>query len=376
MNMKTGKKFRWMAIALSALGASLAVPAALAAGTASSTAINNRATVNYSVGGVAQGAIESSPTGNSTATGSDTTFVVDNKILHTVNEFSGNATIAGPGAANQVAAYTVTNTGNTAQGYLLAATNETGSVVFGQADNTNVNNLRVFVDANGNGAYDAGTDIATNIATLAPDASVRVFVLADLPLTVTNGQYANVQLAAQATTDGTTTVAVESGGADDPAAVDIVFADGGAAARDGIHEAADQYAVQSAALSVAKSSSVVSDPFNGTSNPKSIPGAVVEYEVTVSNTGSVAASLVQIADPLPANTTFVQGGYPGGSDIELQVGAAAPSYCVAETPADTNADGCYIDGSGGIFVGPPSSIGTVNPGIANAVVVRFQVTIN
>ncbi len=354
----------------------VAVPQAFAAGTVSSTPINNRATVNYSVGGVTQTPIESSPTGNSTATGSDTTFVVDNKILHTVSEFSGNATTTSPGAANQVASFTVTNTGNTAQGYLLTVTNQAGTLLFGQTDNSNVNNLRAFVDANGNGVYEPGTDTATSILTLAADASVRVFVLADVPLAATNGQYANVQLAAQATNAGTATVVTETAGADDPNAVDVVFADTGAVARDGIHEAADQYAIQSAALSVAKTSAVVSDPFNGTTDPKAIPGAVVEYEVTVSNTGTVAANLVQIADPVPANTTLLRGDYAGATDIEIQVGAGAPTYCLAETPADTNADGCYVDATDQIFVGPPTAVGTVNPGAGNAVAVRFRVTID
>lgn len=374
--MTSPTRLRRTAIALSAGGLCLVAAGAQAAGTASSTAINNRATISYSVGGVAQAPIGSSPTGNSTGAGSDTSFVVDNKILHTVSEFSGNATVTSPGAANQIAAFTVTNTGNTAQGYLLTVTNESGTVLFGQTDNSDVNNLRAFVDANANGTYDAGVDTATNIATLAPDASVRVFVLADLPLSASNGQYANVLLAAQATDDGTTTVVAETTGADNPAAVDVVFADAGAVARDGIHESSDQYAVQSAALSVSKTSSVFSDPFNNTTNPKSIPGAVMQYEITVTNTGTLPAGLVQISDPMPANTTFLAGQFAGGTDIELQVGTGAPTYCVAESPADTNADGCYVDGSSQIFVGPPSSIGTVNPGAGNAVAVRFRVTIN
>lgn len=374
--MKSPTRFRRTALALSAGGLGLFALGAQAAGTASSTAINNRATISYSVGGVSQSPIGSSPTGNSTGAGSDTSFVVDNKILHTVNEFSGNATVTSPGANNQITAFTVTNTGNTAQGYLLTATNETGTVLFGQTDNANVNNLRVFVDSNGNGTYDSGSDVAVNIATLAPDASVRVFVLADLPLTATNGQYSNVRLAAQATNSGTTTVVTQTAGADNPATVDVVFADGGVVARDGIHEASDQYAVQSAALSVAKTSSVFSDPFNNTTNPKAIPGAVMQYQITVTNTGTLAAGLVQISDPLPANTTFLRGQFTGSTDIQLQVGAGAPTFCVAESPTDTNSDGCYVDGANQIFVGPPSSIGTVNPGAANAVAVRFRVTIN
>ena len=47
------------------------------------------------------------------------------------------------------------------------------------------------------------TDTAVNISSLGEDASVRVYVLADVPLTATNGQFANVQLAAQAANNGT-----------------------------------------------------------------------------------------------------------------------------------------------------------------------------
>ena len=62
-------------------------------------------------------------------------------------------------------------------------------------------------------------------------------------------------------------------------------------------------------LLVMKSVTVVSDPVEGTSKPKSLPGAVMQYQITVSNNGSGPAdnnSLV-VADPLPANTKFVLG---------------------------------------------------------------------
>src|SRR4051794_696442 len=54
--------------------------AAHATGTTAGTPINNSATLNYSVGGTAQTQICSSLTGNSTATCSPTTFVVDTKV--------------------------------------------------------------------------------------------------------------------------------------------------------------------------------------------------------------------------------------------------------------------------------------------------------
>src|SRR4051812_30206579 len=197
-------------LALVAIGSIGVIQSANAAGTVSNTSITNRATVNYSVGGVAQTAIQSSPTGNSTATGSDTSFRVDNKIIHIVTEVSGNPTSTGtaPGATNLVTTFTVTNQGNTAQGYLLTATNRpTGTAspfASGTADNQDVNNLRVFVESGTTAGYDP-TDVATNIANLAPDATVTVYVLADIPSTAVNNQFANVQLAAQAATANTTT---------------------------------------------------------------------------------------------------------------------------------------------------------------------------
>lgn len=360
------------ALAIAATGA---WHTASAAGTAASTPINNQSTVSYSVGGVAQAPIESSPTGNTTpGGGAPTSFVVDNRIDLTVNEVSGGATAATPGQLNLVTAFRVTNTGNAAQGYQLTPTNLTGGALFGNTDNTDVANLRVFVDGNANGVYDAGVDTATAIDTLAADANVVVFIVADVPANATNGQFANVQLSARAAVAGTAgaTLATETAGADTPGAVDIVFGDAG---RDATELAADQYAIASAALTVQKTSSVVDDPFNGTTNPKAIPGAHVEYAVTISNTGAAPATGLQITDPLPANTTFRTGGYnAGASDVSITVGAGPATYCVAEAGADSNADGCARTATD-LVVGAPA-LTTVAIGPGNAVVVRFQVAVN
>jgi uncharacterized repeat protein (TIGR01451 family) len=377
--MTMARHLKWASLALISLSSVGAIVSAQAAGTASGTSITNKATVNYSVSGVAQTPIESSPTGNSTAgvgSGTNTAFVVDNKVNLTVTELNGAATATSPGATNVVAVFKVTNIGNTAQGYLLTPTNLVGGTVFGQTDNTNINNLRAFVDAGNDGLYVAATDTATSISTLAPDASVQVLIVADIPATATNGQYADVQLAATTTNTGTTTVTTQTATADNPAAVDVVFADGGTVARDGIAEASGQYAIASATLSVAKTSTVISDPFNNVTNPKAIPGAIVQYAVTVTNTGASAATGVIVNDPLPVNTTFQAGVYTGATDVEVQVGAGAITRCVAETPTDTNADGCFRNASGQLIVQTPMAIATVNTGVANAVTVRFRVAIN
>jgi uncharacterized repeat protein (TIGR01451 family) len=56
-----------------------------------------------------------------------------------------------------------------------------------------------------------------------------------------------------------------------------------------------------ATLTVVKTSTIISDPVNGTTDPKAIPGAVVRYAITVTNTGtaSVDSSTVIVTDPLP-----------------------------------------------------------------------------
>lgn len=63
------------------------------------------------------------------------------------------------------------------------------------------------------------------------------------------------------------------------------------------------------ALNVTKISDVLSDPQNGTTNPKRIPGAVVRYAITVSNggAGTVDSSTLVITDPLPPNVALYVG---------------------------------------------------------------------
>ncbi len=64
-----------------------------------------------------------------------------------------------------------------------------------------------------------------------------------------------------------------------------------------------------AVLVIEKTSAVISDPVNGTTNPKLIPGAIVEYTVSVRNvgTGAVDASSIVILDVMPADMAFAVG---------------------------------------------------------------------
>ena len=138
-------------------------------------------------------------------------------------------------------------------------------------------------------------------------------------------------------------------------------------------------------LLILKSVSTVRDPL-GAAAPVAlaIPGAVVQYEVSVSNSGGGAATEAIITDTLNGNLTFLAGDFDGGAaDIEIIVGAAAPVYCIAEVGGDTNTDGCFLSAAGDdLTVTIPVSasypngliIGTTAPD--NVVVVHFRATVN
>lgn len=66
-----------------------------------------------------------------------------------------------------------------------------------------------------------------------------------------------------------------------------------------------------AVITSTKISTVVSDGVSVT-NPKAIPGAIMQYCITVNNAGSGTATTVSIGDTLPANTTYIAGSMRSG----------------------------------------------------------------
>jgi len=332
--------------------------------TQSGLTISNTATVSYSVASIPQTPIPAVAT-----------FKVDTVINQSVT--GSNSYTVTPGQANVVAVFTVANTSNVDSGFTLAATNrpQPAEDDFDMlVPGSSTPGYSVFVDGNGNGTYEAGTDTATSIGTLLADIatngpappSVKVFVVADTPSSAANAKSALVRLTATAVLPTTSTAWTPTGvgTADDPNVVEIVV-------RNGVVFAQDTFNVASAALSVTKTSKVISDPFLGVSvNAKSIPGAVVEYTITVSNAaGAQTATLTSISDPVPANTAFTGGQYAGATDVGVKVGAAAEVFCTA---SGSDSDGCSVT-AGAVTVGSPA-ITTI---AANtSIVVRFRVTID
>ncbi len=337
---------------------SLAATPALAAGTTAGTTITNTATVDYQVGGVAQG--QQSASNN---------FTVDRKINLLVEEVGNVTTNVVPGQANAVTTFQLTNSSNEVLDFALVASQIVGGTAsHGGTDTFDATNVRIYRDNTVTGtvgSWDAGDTLLTGfVDELVVDTAIRLFVVADIPTGLANNAVAGVTLRATAREGGTAAsqgaAITETTGAN-TAGKDTVFADiagvTGDAARDASHSDNDDYTVQTATLAVSKTSRVISDPFNNTTNPKLIPGAVVEYCISVANSGSADATSVVINDPVPGELTFNAGTI-------LLNGTVTGVTC--------NADGA----AGGSYAAPNVSgtIATIAAGATRTLV--FRATVN
>jgi hypothetical protein len=338
-------------LAVSAIAAS----PAFAAGTTAGTTVTNNVTLDYKVGGVDQNQV----------TASDS-FTVDRKVNLLVTE-TGSTTSVSPGQTAAVTAFTVANSSNAPLDLALAVTQVSGgTAAHGGTDNFNVTGPKIYIDTNNSNGYDPGTDVEiTYLDQLAADDSKTVFVVADIPLGRSTGDVAGVRLtatASEATAAGSLGATITQTSGANTSGVDTVFADtasDGNVLRDGIHFDEDDYTVLAASLTATKTSRVISDPFNGSTNPKMIPGAVVEYCIAVANAaGSATATGISVSDDLPDETT-----YDASFGIKLN-GTVTAGSC----NADGASGGSY---AAGIVSGTLSNIAA---GVTRTLV--FRVTVN
>lgn len=100
-----------------------------------------------------------------------------------------------------------------------------------------------------------------------------------------------------------------------------------------------------------KTVSVTSDPVNGTTNPKNIPGAEVLYNLRVTNTGagSVDNTTIFITDPIPANTDLFVGdlGVVGSGPIVFVQGSPTSNLTYTFTSLASSTDDVEFSNDGG-----------------------------
>lgn len=256
---------------------------ALAAGTPAGTNITNKASVSFVV-----------DTATLNKDSNEVTLQVAEVLDVTLAwQDSGNI-LAEPEETGKVATFLLTNTGNGSEAFTLTVDNGLGG------DQFDPTLSGVYLDANDNGQYDAGTDTLYNAGAndpvLAADASIALFVLNDIPAGVNDSDLGKSGLTAAANT-GTGAPGDPFPGAGDGGVNAVVGTSGGTA-----NDTAT-YQVSAVDVTVVKSQSVA-DPHGG-SEP--MPAAVITYSIEVEASGSGTAESVTVTDPVPANTSYVEG---------------------------------------------------------------------
>jgi len=269
---------------------------ASAAGTAAGTTITNAASVDYQVNSISQTQI----------TSADATFLVDRKVDLTVVTNESAVVNVTPGSSGNVIAFTLTNTGNATFDYIVTAEALNGiAAKFGGTDNIDASPApSVYVEEGTTVGYQSGVDLAGPVNDLAADGTIVVYIVASFATGLSDNDIASYYLLAEAreASDGSGLTA-DTGG-DQAGVMEDLFAEGdgpatGDVSRDAKHSDFADYQVQAASLTVTKTSVVISDPINSTTSPLAIPGAIIEYTITVSNAaGAETATSISITDSL------------------------------------------------------------------------------
>lgn len=302
-----------------------------AAGTDAGTTISNTATLNFEVNGASQTAINSTKD-----------FKVDIKLdfsaaraaIPVATTETAPITLTGQtGEYYLVGAYDLTNATNTAAVLNLAAADATGVTVAdgssngptgdgNYVDNINLSNsgqYKMFAAVDTSGVVATGNAITELSFGEGDTKRVLVYALKDDVVGVDKDV-----LAATLTVTGKEVTVIGSASAvavpeDDDATntdagVEFVFADADGnnseSATNALYLVFPDFgpgegpgdANDPNKSGFVKLSKVLWDPINKADNPKAIPGATVQYSISITNLGSSAAKVVKISDPIPTNT--------------------------------------------------------------------------
>jgi len=280
------------------LGGITLLPAAHAAAPAAGVSISNIAVANYT-----------------DATGAPQT-VNSNEVRTTVLQVASFTLVADRTATvnpnGQVAlSHTLTNTGNGTDSFIIDLDNLAG-------DTTNLNNIAVYIDANGDGVADNNVNL---IEVLAADATANNPAKAATPVSVPAGQSVNLIVVGNAPIDATNgqaaQLAISAASVFTPAVTasntDTVTVVGGPV------------------INLVKTATVAQGPDNRIGANDEIT-----YTIAYSNTGNAPAVGVVITDLLPANVTYVDGSaVRSGAGALTDLNAADDGYDFNVTTAGT-----------------------------------------
>ena len=349
--------------------------AAMAVGTDAGTSIDNTATVTYRV----NGALQNPETGSAS-------FLVDRVVDFVITNPDSDNTVVAPNEQDAVATFLITNNGNSPIDLSLSAINLPDlNSINSSTDNADMDTPFVFIaDNDGDSTFGSLGD-ADFVDALPEGGSILVAVLADASINLNDGDVAHIELTATAGDpgailnpgqDGVEGAPLSEVATDTPGTIDTVFDDAG---QDGFETSQDGYRVEAATLVIDKVATVISDPINGAVDPFAIPGAIIEYAITITNSGAATATNISIGDVLTPELLFETGNLPSGTGNISVTESGTTTYCTADA-GDSDGDGCELIGTDELLIeGRDSAAATQPVSIAvgaNPVTIRFRAQID
>lgn len=320
----------------------------IAAGTNAGTTISNQASLTYDAGA-----------GTVSTTSNTVTLTVDELIRGTIlSQDAGKQIAVSPSDTNRALRYQLTNTGNGAEVFEITPANLTG-------DDFDTGSFTVYMDATGNGnegTFDLATDtllVGNLTPSLAEDESITLWIVTDIPATPTDGNKADVQVTARSNTYVT-------GGNNNPNSGDTI-ANAGDGSTTAVYGAsgiiADNASFVVSAIQVTMTKAVTQIRDNlGQGGSQPVPGAEVDYSLTVNVTGSGTANTVVVSDPLPTELQLKDG-----INGEIQVvGEATP-----RTASSADSDNAAYDANTNTIT---VNLGNITAG-ATPTVIQFTTVI-
>jgi len=272
------------------------------AGTSAGTAISNQASVTYDVGG-----------GSVTRT-SNTVNVTVQELIDVVisSQNTGNVSVSSPDTEVALK-FQISNTGNGDEAFIVQQVNLSD-------DDFDVTLSTIYLD-DGDGVFNSNLDSTYDNATSIPSGdSITIWVTSDIPGGKGNNQTANIQVSALSKTFND-----DSPSQTNPQPGDVVTS-GGDPANDGSNTNTDAvygrsgaaiwsatFLVSAIEVTIVKAIGDINDNLglnNTNVSGKPIPGADVEYSLTVTVTGTGDATNVTVTDPLPSEL-ILKGGSNG-----------------------------------------------------------------
>jgi len=122
-------------------------------------------------------------------------------------------------------------------------------------------------------------------------------------------------------------------------------------------------------LTAVKSAVTLSDPSNGATNPKSIPGAVVEYSIAVTNPSTDTPANVVVGDAIPANASLIVTdiGAAGSGPVSFTQGSPSSALSYVFTSLASTTDGLEFSNNNGSTwtYAPMAGVGGVDATVTN-----------